>query len=500
MKTILVLLDSLNRNYLDFYDAEAKTVTPNLRSFSEESLVFDRHFIGSAPCMPARRDMLTGRLNFLERCWGPVEAFDRTMTKSLREKGVFCHIVTDHCHYMETGGENYLQEYTTWDYVRGQEYDPWVSRVKPTRDPDLKHYGVIFDQYEANRTKFREEKDYPTQRTFAAACDWLRENRGEDDFFLTVEVFDPHEPFDTPREYLDLYGDSYDGPRFDCSTYRAVTEPPEAIEHLKNRYRATLTMADKWFGKLVATMKETGNYDDTLIIVTTDHGHLLGEFGFTGKNYMHGYNQLSNIPLMIRAPGSPLIGQRTRELSQNIDVTATILEWHGAKAPAAMLGESLAPTLRGESRNARDCLLFGWFGGAVNIFDGRYTYFRAAAREDNKPLHNYCSMPTTLLKFIGNDVKDRIEMGRFLKHTDFPVYRIPANFPIGHLKSSAHIRDSLIFDLDNDYRQEHAICDPEIEKDLREKLVRMMRWAGAPDDQYERIGLVDERRRQEENA
>ena len=59
MKTILILMDSLNRDYLKVYNPDANTITPNIDKFAEDSLVFDKHFIGSAPCMPARRDLLT---------------------------------------------------------------------------------------------------------------------------------------------------------------------------------------------------------------------------------------------------------------------------------------------------------------------------------------------------------------------------------------------------------------------------------------------------------
>ena len=489
MKTILILMDSLNRDYLKVYNPDANTITPNIDKFAEDSLVFDKHFIGSAPCMPARRDLLTGRLNFLERNWGPVEAFDTTMTRMLKDRGVFTHIVTDHCHYMETGGENYLQEYTTWDYIRGQEYDPWISRVD-TRGKNMEdHYGIVFDQYEQNRTVFHEAKDFPTPRTFDAACRWLKTNRHAENYFLTVEVFDPHEPFDTPQEYLDLYEDDYEGPRFDSSTYRKVTEPDDAIEHLRKRYQATLTMADTWFGKLIDTLKETGTYDDSLILFTTDHGHLLGEHGFTGKNYMHGFNRLSNIPLMIRMPGCSLHGKRSDALTQNIDITATILAYFRLKPADTMLGTSLLTLLNGENCRTRDVLLFGWFGGAVNIYDGTYSYFRAAKREDNKPLHVYCSMPTTLMKFIGSDVTGQIEMGRYLRYTDFPVYKIPIDFPIGHLRSREHIRESLLFNCDEDYYQTRPIDDDEIEADMIAKLVRMMEWAQAPGEQFVRIGL-----------
>lgn len=95
MKTILVLMDTLNRRYLKTYNERAKGITPNINAFSKDCIIYDNHFIGSAPCMPARRDIFTGRMQFLERGWGGVEPFDITLPSVLRENGVFTHITTD---------------------------------------------------------------------------------------------------------------------------------------------------------------------------------------------------------------------------------------------------------------------------------------------------------------------------------------------------------------------------------------------------------------------
>lgn len=487
MKAILVLMDSLNKQYLEAYNPNTYVKTPNISAFAQDSCTFDNHFLSSAPCMPARRDFLTGRYSFLERCWGPIEAYDRTMTQEFRKKGIYSHIVTDHCHYMDRGGENYLQEYSTWDYIRGQEYDPWVSRV--TQMPPFEHYGHVFPQYELNRTKFIEETDYPTPRTFEAACKWLDENKDEDNYFLQVEVFDPHEPFDTPKKYKDLYPDDYTGPRFNCSTYEAVTEPANAIEHLQHRYAACMTMTDAWFGTLINKLKSLGLYEDTLIILTTDHGHLLGEHGFTGKNFTHGFNQLSNIPFMMRYPGGLHKGERFHDLTQMIDLPTTLLEYFGCEIPETMLGTSILPVITEQKSVMRETVLFGWFGGPINICDGQYTYFRAAVKEDNTPLFNYLSIPTTLLKFMALKDRESIEMGRFLPYTNFPVYKIPAPFPIGHFKSSKYVRESLVFDYVNDPDQINPIKDQEIEDKMVKKLLDLMIWAGAPDEQYVRLGL-----------
>ncbi|MDE7035773.1 MAG: sulfatase-like hydrolase/transferase, partial [Eubacteriales bacterium] len=106
MKTIVFLMDSLNRRYLHAYGNEWVR-TPNMDRLAARSCVFDNHFVGSAPCMPARHDLLTGRLDFLERNWAPVQPFDCTLPAVLRKNGVFSHMVTDHYEYLHVGGENY---------------------------------------------------------------------------------------------------------------------------------------------------------------------------------------------------------------------------------------------------------------------------------------------------------------------------------------------------------------------------------------------------------
>ena len=103
MKAILILMDTLNRHMLKAYNPKAEAITPNIDRLAGKSFVFDNHFIGSAPCMPARRDIQTGRLNFLERGWGPIEPWDCTLPALLKKRGIFSHIVTDHCHYAEVG-------------------------------------------------------------------------------------------------------------------------------------------------------------------------------------------------------------------------------------------------------------------------------------------------------------------------------------------------------------------------------------------------------------
>ena len=129
MRTIFVLFDSLNRSALSCYGGSIST--PNFDRFAARSTVFENHFVGSMPCMPARRDMHTGRLNFLHRSWGPLEPFDDSFVVNLLEKGIYTHLSSDHNHYFEDGGATYHNRYNSYDFIRGQESDPWVAMVKP---------------------------------------------------------------------------------------------------------------------------------------------------------------------------------------------------------------------------------------------------------------------------------------------------------------------------------------------------------------------------------
>ena len=94
MKAIMVMFDSLNRHHLSPYGCDW-VKTPNFDRLARRSVTFDNAWVGSMPCMPARRDMHTGRLGFLHRSWGPIEPFDDSVPEILKQNGVHTHLVTD---------------------------------------------------------------------------------------------------------------------------------------------------------------------------------------------------------------------------------------------------------------------------------------------------------------------------------------------------------------------------------------------------------------------
>ena len=424
MKTIIVMTDSLNRNYLPVYGNEW-VKTPNIDRFAEMSVTMENHWLGSAPTMPTRRDMFTGRLHFLERGWGGLEPFDVPFTRLLRDAGIYCHLETDSYHYFHIGGEGYCASFDTWGFHRGQEFDAYGSKVTPLKEPD--HLGKWSAQYAVNQSRVKTEAEYSTPQTFQGAVQWLKDNEGEDNFLLWVEGFDPHEPFGCPQEFLDAYHDNWDGPLYYWSEYDFVDEKSEAVKHLCKRYAGTVTMLDRWFGKLLDEIERQNMLEDTLLIFTTDHGHMLGEHGCTGKNRWHVWNQLSNIPLIVHLPGSRNAGTRRTQISQNIDILPTVMDYFGVGYTIPIHGRSLREVIEKDAASLRKAALFGWFGQTVNLSDGEFTYMRAAVREDNQPLYRHFLSSVSSSYHDLPDVSHYrgMELGEFLRYAGIPVLRMP---------------------------------------------------------------------------
>lgn len=500
MRSILFLSDSVNRRMMRLY-CESGLALPNLERLAQRSVIFDNHWTGSAPCMPARRDLMTGRLNFLERGWGPIEPFDDTLPMLLRDEGVSCHMITDHYHYFEVGGENYCQMFNQWDFVRGQEWDPCMF---PSGDPMPEHLGKMHPQYARNREAFyRTEENYPSAVTIDKAARWLEENCDRDDFFLWVEPFDPHEPFEVPQKYLDMVGDDYQGPLYLWPEYDKTDGDPDRLRHIRKRYAALLLMTDAHLGKVLDVMDRHDMWKDTAFIYTTDHGYMLGEHDFLAKNYMPAYNEVFHIPLVVHLPGGAHAGERVSALTQNVDILPTLTDLYGFQRPAQahpIHGQSLLPLIEGDGV-PREYILYGYFGKEINITDGRYTYFRAP-RNGNQPLYMYTAVPIdNKVYFNRKRVSNigQIEMGRFLSWTDYPMYRIPAhliNNAPGYALCYNHMRpweqEDYLFDLEQDYAQERNLVreDPETVRRLERAMAKELTDLQAPADHLIRMGLT----------
>lgn len=478
MKAIMVMYDSLNRHMLEPYGCDW-VHTPNFRRLAELAVTFDRARIGSSPTMPTRRDLHTGRYNFLHRSWGPLEPFDDSGPELLREAGVYTSLISDGYHYWEDGGATYHGRYNTWEFFRGQEADAWKGVASADSRP-----GAVRLHARNARRFVTEEHQWPQSQTFANGIEWIRRNRQEDNWFLQIETFDPHEPYDVPQRYLDLYPHTYDGPDLRWPRYKRVEEPPEQVQHCRFLSAALHSMCDASLGRILDLMDELDLWDDTLLIVNTDHGFLLGEHGWWGKMLMPLYEEVSHMPLFIWDPRCRVRGQRRQALVQNIDVTASLLEFFGVAIPPDMRGRPLRDAVAGDAP-VHDAVLFGTHGRHVYCTDGRYVYMRAPAGPDNGPLYQYTMMPTHMRARFPAAQLQSVELAGPLPFSKgCRVMRIPVKGPRG-----SELEPTTLWDLEQDPGQERPIANADVERQMIDHMVRLMREHHAPDEQYRRLGL-----------
>lgn len=494
MKAIMVMFDSLNRHMLPPYgyrDVKA----PNFERLADRSVTFDNCYAGSLPCMPARRELHTGRYNFLHRSWGPLEPYDDSMPKILKENGIYTHITTDHWHYWEEGGGVYLNQYNSYEFVRGQEGDPFKGLV----DFDVpEHIGGRKDfcgrQEFINRHYMKEEKDHPIVQNFSNGLQFIEENHEQDNWYLQLENYDPHEPFFAADEYNDMYPDGYEGVMFDWPGYHTVVETPEQVEHCVNRYKSLVTMCDAYLGKVLDMMDKYDLWKDTMLIVNTDHGFMLSQHNWWGKMMMPYFDELAHLPLFIWDPRVRAAGVRRNALVQTIDLAPTLLEYFGQEIPKDMQGHPLRETMESD-KAVRKYALFGQHGTHVNITDSRYVYMRCPLPGREQELYNYIIEPTSYPDAI---TTEEMKTAQFHKGFSFtkgcPVMKIKGGYGIrtlGFPPRSLMEYGTLLYDLETDPQQEHPLDDQETEERMIRAMVQLMKENEAPEEQYVRLGLED---------
>jgi arylsulfatase A-like enzyme len=495
LKAVMVMFDTLNRRMLPPYGCDW-VHAPNFERLAKRSVTFDNCYVGSMPCMPARRDLHAGRYNFLHRSWSPLEPFDNSMPQILRENGVHSHLITDHQHYWEDGGATYHNRYSSSEFVRGQEGDLWKAMVEPAieippydRTPSAHENlaeGVrLWRQDWINRSYMPTPAEQPQTLTFDLGLEFLDTNAHADDWFLQLETFDPHEPFFSQQRFKELYPHDYDGPHLDWPPYQRVNETPEEVEHLRLEYAALLSMCDEQLGRVMDTMDRLDLWDDTMLIVCTDHGYLLGEHDWWAKNVQPWYNENAHAPLFIWDPRSGRRDERRQSLVQMIDFPATLLEFFGLPLPPEMQGRPLRETIENDAP-VRDGALFGIHGGHVNVTDGRYVYMRAPVSPDNGPLFEYTLMPSHMRSMFGVEELQELELAEPFNFTKgCRTLKVPARPWL-----NPHQYGTLLFDVSSDPGQEHPLEAPEVEAMMVDHLVRLMEENDAPAEQFERLGLT----------
>jgi arylsulfatase A-like enzyme len=507
MNVLLVSIDSLRRDFLDTYrdrplGFDYDVETPNLDSFADRAAVFNNHYAGSLPCMPARREWLTGVKEFLWRPWGPIEPFDSTIPERARNKGVMTKLITDHFHYFQHGSHGYYEDFNGFDFIRGQEYDAWKTAP---RHPDERLLDQTLDrdtdppdgtgfmnrsQYARNAGEFDDETDFFAPRVFSRASEWVRENENWDQWFCYVDSFDVHEPFHLPEEYARMYTDEDpDDSELNMWPYYGKVGEGQSqltdrqLDFVRAQFAGKVTMTDKWFGSLMDTITEVNGWDDTVVIVTSDHGYMLGEHDWMAKNNGPVYDIIARTPLFIWHPESDRMGDHINALTTAVDLHETVLASMNLNGYSTPHSKSILPLLEGKRSDHRDFVLYGYWGTSVNVTDGQYTYLHPCDPE----IDTEC-FSTTMMNpngwFVPVTEKSEVTVNEGLPYANSNVWRFTGS-------SYAQHDEPLLFDTQSDPLQENNLVDekPNVHSRMLNQLRTGLERLQAPASQYARLGL-----------
>lgn len=326
--------------------------TPNLDKMAEGGALFTKAFVNSPVCLPSRMSMFSGKypsetgalVNFHHGSWLP---FEKSMPWHLRQAG----------YYLGYVGKNHAfikKEMSQFDetYELGREkcrnYSPFV--------PPNWHSDMFWPEEDLNPAKNTDN-----------AIDFITRNHGEKPFFLTVSYFDPHPPYMAPAKYTSRY----------CAADMALPEyvdPAKLGDRISNQQKALCydkqteyeikeTMryyyasiewgVDKQVGRILETLEEQGIADNTIIVFTSDHGDFMGEFNMVRKGLFL-YDALLHVPMIWYAPGIIDGGQTINDLSQNVDIYPTLMDYANVKTPDDVVGQSLRPLLNGKKKKGTE--------------------------------------------------------------------------------------------------------------------------------------------------
>jgi arylsulfatase A-like enzyme len=403
--------------------------TPNIDALCQEGVAFSRAYCQSPICTPSRASFLTGRYpasNHVHRNGNEFfPPWETLVTKIMADTGYDCGLVgklhLSRAQILEPRIENDGYRYYKWshhpnpDYPEGHDYADWLEKEKRVNPAEL--YAKIHGSIGAGVPAELHQTTWCSEM----AIRFINEER-KDPWLLSINPFDPHPPFDPPKEYLDRYDPAKlpmplfresdidhqkafknidqqcrvavnpytakqiadttkNVPRGDLGSTAPTGYDPQLV---KACYYAEIELIDMQFGRIVETLKQTGQYENTIIIYTSDHGELLGDHGliYKGCRFFEG---LTHVPLVISWPAQALHGELSTALVELVDIAPTILEAAGINVPYNMQGKSLLPILTGKAQLSwhKDYAISEYndaIGGkvmpdgshGVMYFDGRY--------------------------------------------------------------------------------------------------------------------------------
>ena len=404
MNTIVIVTDSLRADFVSCY-GNRWIKTDNFDRFSRKSMKVTHAYPEGLATIPVRTALFTGRYTLPFRGWQGLERQDVLLAEVLWGKGVRTALIADTYH-MHKPGMGFDRGFDEVQWVRGQESDlfetenvtiPDIGKYDKAHKSDPTH-GRRLEQYFKNISRYdwRDESNHFVAQVAQKAVEWIDQKSDDGDFFLWVDSFDPHEPWDPPEPYWSMYQNTKGVADVISPVYGPVdgylTE--DELKRVSSLYAGEITLVDKWIGKVFDSIEKKGLMSDTMVVWLSDHGEPLGEHGMVMKARPWPYEELIRIPMLIHHPDGTMDGKSTTGMVQTCDLMPTVLDFFnirermksGGEALPPTHGESMLPLLNGEKDRLRDYALSGYFRKSWSVTDGNWKYITYLEEEATRYL------------------------------------------------------------------------------------------------------------------
>jgi arylsulfatase A-like enzyme len=407
MNVVVVVMDSLRADHV--YGPRARTEA--MVKVMREGVRFTNAYPEGMPTIPARRAIMAGRRTFPFRGWKPkwddlppqpgwepVGSDGEMWTEVLRRNGWTTGYVTDNPHLLLPVHKRFRRRFDRVELVDGQV----PVRRKPKRrvtQKEVDHYlprsmrdsraAPRMAAYLAVNPRDRREQDFNAAKVFRESIGWIEWAGARQPFALVIDSFDAHEPWDAPRRLVDLYGP----PRPDgvepiqpfatpAGRWRELGLDRGLLRRMRQLYAAEVTLVDVWLGKFLDRLANLGLEQNTLVVLVSDHGVLLGEYGWVGKRYSEMHQALTHVPLVLRHPAGKAKGHVSSYYASTHDIGPTVLGAAGIGVPGHMNGVDLSPLFDGKRPAKKRGYRTSSYNTYVSAGDDRWLLIAGNRREE----------------------------------------------------------------------------------------------------------------------
>jgi arylsulfatase A-like enzyme len=377
VNVVYIDIDSLRPDHVGSYGYDAPT-TPRLDEFAEDAVRFERAYVANSPCMPSRAALLSGRHGISNGVATHGEAV-QVMSSPQWENG-WDEPSSDHWTLPELFFKNRVRTGAISSFPRHPSpwfYHLWHEFHQP-QEPDN-------DELEYFQTPRAEQ-------VTDLATDFL-DRHDDEEFLLYTQYWDPHAPYKRSDEEVDRFRGEYlpeyptqemidEHGTWDAfrSAKQLGIEDRDDLDDLVSNYDAEIRYADEHVGRLLDELRERDLYDETLIVVTADHGEEFGEHGLYREHWST-HDGTQRVPLLVKPPASESVTPGARDhLVTNVDLPATLADYAGLDAPAGWQGRSLRSVVEDASADWRDSIV---------VDHGLYTAQRAVRTDRWKYIRTY---------------------------------------------------------------------------------------------------------------